>query len=247
MKKIISCLILMINLNAFSQHKLEVGLGISNFGQIENPMSNFYNLAYPNGFNLDVYVNQNHSTNLKYNVNLSYKLKDSLNLRLRFGFGLNEKLRVLDNPSALTYYREHQSFAEICPSIGKSRTFGSFTLNAGLEIPLYFVSTYHYSAASDIRDSTLQVTDTHESLVHIDGGFLIGINQFIHLKMNISKNISVFSELNFGLMYAQLGGNYHEKITISGYEPSTSSFKKEYTKLFFTAPQVQVGITFDLF
>jgi hypothetical protein len=247
MKKIISCLILMINLNAFSQHNLEVGLGISNFGQIENPISNFYNVDYPNGINTDKYINVQKSTVLKYNVNFSYKFKDSLNLRLRLGYGSNDKYRDLDLPSSLTKYNEHQSFVEICPSIGTSRKFGLFTLNTGLEIPLYFVSTYHYSAASDIRDSTLQVTDTHESLVHIDGGFLIGINQFIHLKMNISKNISVFSELNFGLMYAQLGGNYHEKITISGYEPSTSSFKKEYTKLFFTAPQVQFGITFDLF
>lgn len=247
MKKIICCLILMINLNAFSQQKLEVGVGISNFGQIENPISNFYNLAYPNGFNLDIYVNKNNSTNLKYNVNLSYKLKDSLNVRLRFGFGLNEKLRVLDYPSALTYYREHQSFAEICPSIGKSRKFGSFTINAGLEIPLYFVSRYNFSTYSDIRDSTLQVTGTNESLEQIDGGFLVGLNHFIHLKMKISKTMSVFSELNFGLMYANLGGTYTQEITSTSFEPSFNSLEKKYTKIFFTAPQVQFGVTFDLF
>lgn len=53
MKNIIICLLFMIHLNAFSQQKLEVGLGISNFGQIENPISNFYNVDYPNGFNMD--------------------------------------------------------------------------------------------------------------------------------------------------------------------------------------------------
>jgi hypothetical protein len=49
----------MINLKAFSQHKLEVGLGLSNMGQIENPISNFYNVDYPNGFNTDKYINEN--------------------------------------------------------------------------------------------------------------------------------------------------------------------------------------------
>jgi hypothetical protein len=247
MNKIIICLILMTNLNAFSQHKLEVGVGISNFGQIENPISNFYNFDYPQGFNIDLYVNKNNSTNLKYNVNFSCNLKDSLNVRLRLGFGLNDKFKVLDYPATLTYYHEKQSFAEICPSIGKSRKFGLFTLNAGLEIPLYFVSTFNYSTYTDIKDSTLQVTGTNESLQQIDGGFLVGINHFIHLKMKISKNMSVFSELNFGLMYAHLGGEYTHKITSTSFEPSFISVEKKYTKLFFSAPQVQFGFTFDLF
>lgn len=247
MKKIICCLIIMINLNAFSQQKLEVGVGISNFGQIENPISNFYNVDYPNGFNTDKYINKNNSTVLKYNVNFSYNLNDSLNLRLRLGFGLNDKFRVLDYPASLTYIHEQQSFAEICPSIGKTKKFGSFTLNAGLEIPLYFVSRYNYSNYSEIRDSSLQVTSTNESLQHIDGGFLVGINHFIHLKMKVTKNMSVFSELNFGLMYAHLGGNYHEIITLSSSVPTSYSFEKRFTKLFFTAPQVQFGVTFDLF
>jgi hypothetical protein len=237
----------MIHLVAFSQQKLEVGLGISNFGQIENPISNFYNVDYPNGFNMDTYINENHSTVLKYNVNFSYNLKDSLNVRLRVGYGQNNKKRVMDYPSALSHINENQSFLELCPSIGKSRKFGLFTLNAGLEIPLYLVSTYNYLNFSEIRDSTLQVTSTNESLEKIDGGFLVGINQFIHLQLKVSKNISVFSELNFGLMYAQLGGEYNQKITSTSFEPSFYSLEKKYTKLFFTAPQVQFGVTFDLF
>ncbi len=247
MKKIISCLILTIHLSAFSQQKLEVGLGISNFGQIENPISNFYNVDYPNGFNMDTYINENHSTVLKYNVNFSYNLKDSLNVRLRLGYGQNNKMRVMDYPSALSHINEHQSFLEFCPSIGKSKKFGLFTLHAGMEIPIYLVSTYNYSNVTDTRDSTLQVTSTNESLEKIDGGFLVGINQFIHLQLKVSKNISVFSELNFGLMYAQLGGNYTEKITVGATEPIPYSIEKKYTKLFFTAPQIQFGITFDLF
>ncbi|MFM1916279.1 MAG: hypothetical protein RLZZ531_1948 [Bacteroidota bacterium] len=247
MKNIIICLLFMIHLNAFSQQKLEMGLGISNFGQIENPISNFYNVDYPNGFNMDTYINENHSTVLKYNVNFSYYLKDSLNVRLRVGYGQNNKKRVMDYPSALSHINENQSFLELCPSIGKSRKFGLFTLNTGLEIPLYLVSTYTYSNVTDIRDSTLQVTSTNESLEEIDGGFLIGINQFIHLELRVSKNISVFSELNFGLMYAQLGGNYTEKITVGTTEPIPYSIEKKFSKLFFTAPQIQFGITFDLF
>lgn len=247
MKNIIICLLFMIHLNAFSQQKLEVGLGISNFGQIENPISNFYNVDYPNGFNMDTYINENHSTVLKYNVNFSYNLKDSLNVRLRIGYGQNNKRRVMDYPSALSHINEHQSFLELCPSIGKSRKFGLFTLNAGIEIPIYLVSTYNYSNVSDIRDSALQVTSTNESLEEIDGGFLIGINQFIHLQLKVSKNISVFSEFNFGLMYAQLGGIYTEKITVGAAEPIPYSIEKKYTKLFFTAPQIQFGITFHLF
>lgn len=237
----------MIHLIAFSQQKLEVGLGISNFGQIENPISNFYNVDYPNGFNMDTYINENHSAVLKYNVNFSYNLKDSLNVRLRLGYGQNNKRRVMDYPSALSKINEHQMFWELCPSIGKSRKFGLFTLNAGMEIPIYLVSTYNYSNVSNIRDSALQVTSTNESLKKIDGGFLIGINQFIHLQLKVSKNISVFSELNFGLMYAQLGRNYTEKITVGTAEPIPNTIEKKYTKLFFTAPQVQFGITFHLF
>ncbi len=247
MKNIIICLLFMIHLNAFSQQKLEMGLGISNFGQIENPISNFYNVDYPNGFNMDTYINENHSTVLKYNVNFSYYLKDSLNVRLRLGYGQNNKKRVMDYPSALSHINENQSFLELCPSIGKSRKFGLFTLNTGLEIPLYLVSTYTYSNVTDIRDSTLQVTSTNESLEEIDGGFLIGINQFIHLELRVSKNISVFSELNFGMMYAQLGGNYTEKIKVGTTEPIPYSIEKKFSKLFFTAPQIQFGITFDLF
>jgi hypothetical protein len=247
MKNIFICLIIMINLKAFSQHKLEVGLGLSNMGQIENPISNFYNVDYPNGFNTDKYINENNSTVIKYNLNFSYGLKDSLNLRFRLGYGQNNKIRVLDYPSALTKINEHQSFLELCPSIGKSRKFGIFTLNAGFEIPLYLVSTYQYLNVSDIRDSTLQVTKTHESLLKIDGGFLIGINNFIHLQMKVSKNISLFSEFNFGLMYAQLGGIFDEKITLSGSDPILNSLEKKYSKLFVSAPQFQFGVTYDLF
>lgn len=237
----------MINLKAYSQHKLEVGLGISNMGQVENPISNFYNVDYPNGFNTDKYINEHHSTVIKYNLNFSYHLNDSLNLRFRLGYGENNKMRVLDYPAALTKINEHQSFMEFCPSIGKSRKFGLFTLNAGIEIPLYLVSNYNYLNVTDIRDSTLQVTNTNESLLKIDGGFLIGINHFIHLQLKISKNMNLFSELNFGLMYAQLGENYDEEITLSGSDPILNSFEKKYSKLFVSAPQFQFGITYHLF
>jgi hypothetical protein len=116
-----------------------------------------------------------------------------------------------------------------------------------IEIPLYLVSTYQYLNVSDIRDSTLQVTKTNESSLMIDGGFLIGINNFIHLQMKVSKNISLFSEFNFGLMYAQLGGIFDEKITLSGSDPILNSLEKKYSKLFVSAPQFQFGVTYHLF
>ncbi len=151
----------------------------------------------------------------------------------------------MDYPNALTKINENQSFVEFCPSIGKSITFGLFTLNTGLEIPIYMASAYKSLTASELRDSTLQVTGTQESEQKIDGGFLIGLNNFIHLQLKISKNMSLFSELNVGLMYARLGGNYYQKITLSGNNPLYSSLKKEYTNFFFTAPQIQFGITFN--
>lgn len=234
-----------MNVISFCQQKLEMSLGVSNMEQIENPISNFYRVDYTNGFNTDLYINENKSTVLKYNVNFTVQLKDSLNLRFRFGYGQNNKLRVMDYPNALTKINENQSFVEFCPSIGKSKTFGLFTLNTGLEIPIYMASAYKSLTASELRDSTLQVTGTQESEQKIDGGFLIGLNNFIHLQLKISKNMSLFSELNVGLMYARLGGNYYQKITLSGINPLYSSLKKEYTKFFFTAPQIQFGITFN--
>ena len=59
--------------------------------------------------------------------------------------------------------------------------------------------------------------------------------------------MNLFSELNFGLMYAQLGENYDEEITLSGSDPILNSFEKKYSKLFVSAPQFQFGITYHLF
>ncbi len=246
MKNGIICLIFILNLKAFSQCNVNLGLSVSNFGQIEDPISNFYNLEIPNGFNLEKFINNNNSTQLKYNLNLTSKLKDSLSLRFRLGLGIHKAYREIDYPNFFTKINEHQTYLELCPSIGKSQEIGDFTLIAGLEIPLYLASSYSYLNVTDIRDSTLQTISRQESLQKIDGGFLIGFNNFIQLEMNISKELKIFSELNFGLFYAQLGGYYSEYITLTSFEPSFNSFKKSYSRLFFTAPQIQFGISLNL-
>lgn len=237
----------MLHLFGFSQNKFSISTSISNQGQVDKTLEDFYSLNFPYGFAIQEYTNKTVGSNLKYNLGLSYEIRDSINFRLRFGFSSRSSSYEQDYPAIYWSKSDKHKNFEICPSFGFIRNKGRFSFNAGIELPFYYVFDYAQNVNNKSYDSSLQMTEESEINIKIDGGFFIGINNYLNVQLKLTQSLNLFSEVNFGLMYAHLGGKYERTNTelFPGTSEAYQTFDKKYTKLFFSQPQLQFGLKYD--
>lgn len=248
MKKLLFIVLLSLPLITFSQKKFDVSVSVSNQGQVDKTLEDFYSLNFPYGYAVQEYTNKIVGSNLKYNLGLSYVIRDSINFRLRMGFASENSSYEQSYPADYWLKSDKHKNIEICPSFGFIRNKGRFSFNTGIELPFYYILDYTQYMDSKSYDSSLQLTGDDEINTKIDGGFFIGINNYMNVKVKLSENISLFSEVNFGLMYTHLGGNYERtnRQIFPNPEEFYQSFEKKYTKFFFSPPQLQFGVNYQL-
>lgn len=234
-------------IGCFSQGKLGISASVSNQGQVDKTLEDFYSLNFPYGFAIQEYTNKTVGSNLKYNLSLSCNIRDSINFRLRIGYASRSSSYEQDYPAMYWTKSDKHENIEICPSFGFTRNKGIFSFNAGIELPFYYIFDYTQFLNNKSYDTSMQLTHESEVNIKIDGGYIFGINNFLNVKLKLVKSLFLFSEVNFGLMYAYLGGKYERTIT-EIYPTSSDSyqtFDKTFTKLFFSPPQLQLGCIFE--
>ena len=137
MKKIILICIILKTQLAFGQNKTEISFGISNPGQVEKTLEDFYFIAHPTAFQDDAHYGN--EKRVKFNLGFSFHLRDSLELRLRVGY--SKRVNHYSQAFSNTHWsvNDFQSVFEISPSFGFSKRLGRFRFSTGIEIPVYII------------------------------------------------------------------------------------------------------------
>ena len=247
MKKLFFIALLSFPLFIYSQNKFGISVSVSNQGQIDKVVEDFYSLNFPYGFAIQEYTNKVKGYNLKYNLGMSYVIRDSFNIRLRMGFASRISSYEQNYPAMLWLNSDNQKSFELSPSFGIIRHKGKFSFNTGIEIPVFYIDDYTQYSNNKSYDTSLQLTGEYEVTTKIDGGLIFGINSYLNLKFILTKKISLFSEINFGLMFAKLGGMYERtnRQILPNSEKFYQSFEKKYTKFFVSPPQLQLGVCYQ--
>lgn len=225
------------------QERFNLSFGLSNMGQIDKTIEKFYTVDYPDGFLDEEYINLIKSRNIQYNLGFTYPLKNNYKLRLRTGYGQFYTFREQNFSNSSITRTENQNVVEITPSIAYCKSFEVISLQAGIEIPFYYTSTYKFKSHTLGYDSLGVLLNESFSTTTYDPGFITGINQFLRIEFNLSDRIALFAEMNFGLLYAHLGDQYkkEDNLTYPNVLTYTQTFDKTYSKIFLSSPQMQVG------
>lgn len=242
MKKIILICIILKTQLTFGQNKTEISFGISNPGQVEKTLEDFYFIAHPTAFQDDAHYGN--EKRVKFNLGFSFHLRDSLELRFRVGY--SKRVNHYSQAFSNTHWsvNDFQSVFEISPSFGFSKRLGRFRFSTGIEIPVYIIGKlkedlWYQTYASS---GTIDLASTSE--ISMPGGTIIGLNNYVRVSTFLSKQLFLYSEINYGLLFASLGGNFRN-VTTSTFpieETLINEFEKTYTKWYFSPAQIQFGI-----
>jgi hypothetical protein len=247
MKKI---LLILISLNlvnfTFGQSKVDLNVSLSNQGQIDKVLEDFYFPAHPTASQDDAHIGKDFR--LKYNATLSYVHKDSFDIRLSIGYGQRINHYEQDQINTKWIYDDKQNIIELAPSFGFSKQFGRFRIGTGIQIPIYIIGNFIETGVYTEHSDSVNLSYSVSSKIKMDGGIIFGINNYVNLKVNLFKKLYLFTELNYGLLFANLGKKYAaENTTTFPYNDTySSSFDKTYKKTYFSPISIQFGLGFRL-
>jgi len=235
---------LFITFTTTAQQKWGVSLGLSNQGQVDQELQEFYNLK--NVFSPDP-MTENKQFFMKYNLGAMYQLKVNSIIRFRFGMGQRKKEYDYKDQFHQITYNEDQKLFEMAFSYGVTQQLGRFKLSGGVELPLYLVGKY------SLNETTVKLSDnTNAQSIKwdytIDGGYILGLNSFLRGDYVFGKCFTFFTELNFGVLRSKFGNNISgHSVTYfvdgSPIQETYSETEKKQTKLFFSGIQAQFGIS----
>lgn len=242
MKYVPVFIFLLIGNLLMAQNKIELSFGVSNQGQFDKLLEDFYFPAHPTAFQDDAHEGKD--LRIKYNFSGSYVFGDSTEVRLRIGYANRVNHYEQRFPTTGWIIDDEQHVVEISPSFGFRENLGRFSFSIGLEIPIYLIGdlTEHidYSQYAD----SINMSYAAKSDVKIDGGIVVGLNSYLNIKTFFTKGFYLFSELNYGILYSKLGGKYENA---SGETFPNSVFNyaeqdKSYSKVYVSPIQVQLGL-----
>lgn len=245
MKNLITFIFLIIGNISIAQNTFQLGFGISNQGQFDKLLEDFYYPAHPTAYQDDAHLGKD--LRIKYNFFGSYLFHDSLEMRLRVGYAIRKNHYEQIFPTTAWIVNDKQNVLELSPSFGFRKNWGRFTFSTGLEVPIYLVSdlkkTIDYKEFSD----SINLSFSANSNLSMDGGLIFGLNHYLNLRTFFSKQIFMFSEINYGMLYSKLGGKYEDVggATFPTVINNSYEYDKSYSKFYFSSIQVQFGIGFS--
>ena len=229
----------------FGQSK-NVGLGLSlgNNGQLDKILNDFYFFAHETE-NLDD-SHQDKTTNFKYSMSASFFFTDSIYARLKLGEAIRKDFYINDFPTQYSDFEIYQSETNISPSISFSKKINKLAIVTGIEIPMIFVHDFTMKTNYKQMPDSVTVTYDSHSTITMTGGFIWGFNNFIGVKYYFTKWLGIETEINYGLLFANIGEKVKtdSESAIPTPVTSTSEFAKSYKKTFFSAPEVSFGLFF---
>lgn len=239
-KKILLILLLLPSLMEGQSKKLELGVMIGNNGQLDNPLSGFYRLSNYSPYILETY--NAIATSIKYSASARYFFSDKFSVRLKFGTAIRKSYLNQSSYNSAWDYKSYQSVMNISPSVCFSKRVRNFELMTGFEIPFMSVGNYNEKRVYSNTPSSGPVTYDQYTAT-INGGFIWGLNNFIGAKYYFTNCISIGTEINYGLLFSKLGGNYsvlYDKNSTHQYNVDSST--KRYKNSFFSSPEFSVGV-----
>jgi len=184
-----------ISIICFSQQSAHfVSASISNNGQLNDITSDFYYDDFSGAHS----IQHSHVLNAtKFNLHYEYLTSKPISFSLKIGYCKRQ-----DSFSDLTpnYYEINVEQTYFSSLLGSRYLLSSnkFQFSSGLELAYFYVSSYDESSHSSAANSYSYITD---------GGNAFGINSVTSLKLFLSNKIFLISEMAFGFLSYDLGGN----------------------------------------
>jgi|GEM_PF-2176662 hypothetical protein len=151
---------------------------------------------------------------------LQVSLSKGLSLRVRSGYSLRQTdfSSVYGTPDGIpvngTQIRETSRSWHIAPGFTGSHQLGKFSLNAGLEFPVYWLNRLESSNSS--TDLMTPEAIAYENVRSFPGGISYGIGPVGGISFHPIPQASIGFELRGAWMYTSLEGNYEERNNWSG-------------------------------
>lgn len=242
MKILIGIICFFLGNYSIAQNNFQLGFGLSNQGQFDKLLEDFYYPAHPTAMQDDAHKGKD--LRIKYNFFGSYLFHDSLELRLRVAYAIRKNHYEQTFPTSAWIINDKQNVIEFSPSFGFRKNWGRFSFSTGLEIPIYLVGDLEEKINYQEFSDTINLSLESNSNLRMDGGLILGLNHYLNVRTFFSNQIFMFSEINYGILYSKLGGNYEDvggstypTVVISAYE-----YDKSYSKTYFSSIQVHFGI-----
>lgn len=145
---------------------------------------------------------------------LQVSLPKGLSLRLRGGYSLRQTdfLSVYGSPDGIpvnsSQTLETSRSWHLAPGFTGSHQFGKFSLNAGLEIPVYWLNRLESTSSS--TDLMTPEAPVYENTRAFPGGMSYGIGPVGGISFHPIPQASIGFELRSAWMFTRLEGNYKE-------------------------------------
>lgn len=243
-KKITFILILLPNFMFGQSKKLELGLMVGNNGQLESALNDFY----PYNYYYYYYNNSNYNNkqaSVKYTIMARYLFNDHWSCRLKFGASVRKNFQsIITSPQRYEDYDARQHLTNVSPSICFSKKINKFEIMTGIEIPFIKVGNLVAKSRTKVKPDSVTFAKDIVTNYNTPGGFVFGLNNFISFKYHFTNWLNFGTEINYGFVFANLGGKYTRKSTdaFSPNKSSTYEEDKKYTKNFFSPPEVSFGL-----
>ncbi len=166
-------------------------------------------------------LEKNYSTS-KYALEglVQVSFSKGLQLRLRGGYSLRQTdfLSIFGTPEGLPVQGsrtvETAKSWFLSPGFTGSHRMGKFSLNAGLEIPVYWLN--RLESSNSTTDLMTPEADVYEYVRSFPGGMAFGIGPVGGISFHPIPQASIGFELRSAWMYTNLKGNYEETSNWSG-------------------------------
>jgi hypothetical protein len=227
----------------FGQSKsFELGISVGNNGQLDKTLNDFYFWGHETAYLDDSY--QNETTNLKFSASARYFFSDDVSARLKFGKADRKDFYTKINPMEYIDYSIKQSVSNLSPSVCFSKTIDKLEIMTGLEIPMFFVNDFTFISNYRQMPDSVTVTMDGKAIRTMPGGFMWGIINFIGVKYYFTKWFGFGTEIDYGLLFADIGGKMksESKSTLPTPTASYYEYDKNYKKTFFSTPEVSLGL-----
>ena len=238
-KTIIALMIMLPSLVNGQDKKFELGFSVGNNGMFKEIQDFYYDYNYQIFFFEPV---ESKAFDLKYTLSARYFISENVSARLKFGYSSH---KVEYEQGNRFYYGEeyeiNQKVFNVNPSVSFSKNLDKIEIMTGIEIPFILIGDYSIKTQSE-PDSLIYIygpLNSYEST--ISGGFIFGISSFIGLKYNFNNWIALGSEMNFGLMFANVGDEVSVEYN-DGYDNFTESYEAGLKQTYFSSPEFSLGL-----
>jgi len=209
-------------------------------------MNDFYFYGHETAYLDDTWDDKTNT--MKFSFTGAYFIKDDVALRVKAGYAIRRDQYARVRPTEIVDYTIEQNVVNVNPGISFQKKWERFKLTTGFEIPLFFVNQFLIQENYTQKPDSVNIAFQNVSTLTMPGGMMFGLNHFVGIRYQLNDVIGIGAEFNYGLLYSKLGGEIVQEgtTTIPAFATSVYKYTKTYNKLFFSSPEISMGIYFNL-